>query len=160
MIRCQPNLVAAMGVASKKTCQSIQEEMSLLRKQMNILSPTNPREKRAKIAIDNAHPVNLEAVSIAPRIYHVQLHTNQNAVAYMQTCTASSKQTYPQMHLTYFDAKTTTIMAIKTSSPYAYDYAKCNTYMNRANKCPSENWNLATVPQQPCIHACYIARPV
>lgn len=143
------NLVAATGVASKKTCQSIQEEMSLLRKQMNILSPTNPREKHAKIAIDNAHPVNLEAVSIAPRIYDVQLHTTQDAVAYMQTCTASSEQTYPQLHLTYFDAKTTTIMAIETSSPYAYEYAKYNTYMNRTNKCPTEDWNSATVPQQP-----------
>ena len=142
-----------MGVASKKSCQTIEEEMSRLRKQMRLLFPSpQSREKRPRIAKDSTPGLNLEGVSNALMIYHVHvlLHATQD-VASLQTCTAFNEQTHPRLQLSCCDAKTSTVMTTEISNPCAPDH----TDTNATSKCLNEHWNPATVPWKP-VHVCMI----
>ncbi|KAL3140049.1 hypothetical protein ABBQ38_004329 [Trebouxia sp. C0009 RCD-2024] len=60
--RVATNLTAAMGLASRKSCETIEHEMRMLRKAMRILSPpgASPPSREKRQRTDGTPPQNLE----------------------------------------------------------------------------------------------------
>ena len=67
---------SSIGLASKRACETIEEEMRLLRKAMNMLSPSPPsRDKRQKIAKGRTPPQDLNTVGIVNTSISVPLQS-------------------------------------------------------------------------------------